>query len=597
LAGPVVSGEALLTAPRRSTGPTSVASVLAVAPLAAEPPRRKRIAVSELIESASGPISSLAVIGLDDDVDVAAAIARARALAGDNLDGELEALAEVSAAPLEISIEAASAELARQLGGSAVRRDRSARWVTPPATTTATAPAVVEPAPVREPEAPAPERAAELVQEPVPVTPVSEAAPEPEPEPSADEIHSIDEFDLEDAEHTELGGSPLGSRTLDHGHGAGSPAIDHATLAARLDAQLAAAEAEADADELELASELGLAAQPTDDVDDDGSAHDLSLEEIDDFEILAEADADEEHLLAMYGEQHAPGGRGVHGHVPAARLPSEIDFAARLDLGDESDRHVVSAHESATHHFADEPSDRHADGSGHELDDELPLPDPHADSAVHALAGFDASDEPAADDEHDSFEAGDEPVDDDERDPFAPRPGVDPIFEPDSTDSFTLAGVPTDSLDLETPPPEPRPAPVSREPVVDRGPHRALAASPLPSLYDSPVEDFELEHALEALDVDLDDLAIPHAVTEGGGSLTGQGSQRDLAARPGAARSRSAPALGTGQEARRSQLASRSPMAAPPRAVGTGAISPHSRRGVARLPSDDGVEIDFDEDD
>jgi hypothetical protein len=38
-------------------------------------------------------------------------------------------------------------------------------------------------------------------------------------------------------------------------------------------------------------------------------------------------------------------------------------------------------------------------------------------------------------------------------------------------------------------------------------------------------------------------------------------------------------------------------MAAPPRAVGTGAISPHSRRGVARLPSDDGVEIDFDEDD
>src|SRR6185436_9441166 len=96
----------------------------------------KRVAVNEIIESASGPVASVAVgvPGLDDDVDVAAALARARSLAGTSPDAELDALAEAAAAPREISIEAASAELARQLGGHAVRRDRSARWAPPPAT-------------------------------------------------------------------------------------------------------------------------------------------------------------------------------------------------------------------------------------------------------------------------------------------------------------------------------------------------------------------------------------------------------------------------------------------------------------------------------
>jgi Tfp pilus assembly protein PilZ len=603
--------EALLTSPRRSTGPISVANVLAVAPLAAEPPRRKRIAIGELIDSASGPIANLAVAipGLDDDVDVAAAIARARALAGDGLDGELDGLVEASAAPLEISVEAASAELARQLGGSAVRRERSARWATPPATAAVAAePAIdresdaAEPAtdrardvpalafdrapdpdrppdtpdPARPPGAPDPEPAAAAVQELLPA-PVTERAPAVEPGPGADEIHSIDEFDLEDAEHTEMGGSPLASRTFEHGPGGGSSPIDHATLAARLDAQLAAAEAEADADELELASELGLPALRGDGADEDGSAHDLSLEEIDDFEILAEADADEGDLLAAYGDRGSPGDPEVHGSGPAVRLRSEADFAARLDLGDESDRYFVPADEFATRHVADGLSDHRP---GYELDDGLALSDPHADSAVHALARFGTGDEPP-----------DEPLDDDERDPFEPRLGVRPIFDLESTDSYTLAGVPTDSLDLDTPPPKLSPVPVSREPVLVSPP---AAAALRPSLYDSPVEDFELEHALEALDVDLDDLAIPHApsaphaVTE---------VSRDPAPGPGAARSRSGPASGTGQEVRRPPLASRPPVTTGPRAVGTGAISPHRSHGVVRLPSDDGVEIDFDDDD
>ena len=88
--------------------------------------------IQELIASASGPVVMRPLPELDEQVDVAAAIARARVLAGSDLDAELEALRDAQAAPIEISIEAASAELARQLGGAAVRRDRSAGWAAPP---------------------------------------------------------------------------------------------------------------------------------------------------------------------------------------------------------------------------------------------------------------------------------------------------------------------------------------------------------------------------------------------------------------------------------------------------------------------------------
>src|ERR1700753_1233309 len=96
--------------------------LLAVAPRAPEPPRRRRAAVSEVIERASGPIAVAGgnVPGLDDNIDMSAALGRARPLPGGRADAELDALADASAAPLPISIEAASAELAKQLGGSAV---------------------------------------------------------------------------------------------------------------------------------------------------------------------------------------------------------------------------------------------------------------------------------------------------------------------------------------------------------------------------------------------------------------------------------------------------------------------------------------------
>ena len=145
LSSPLTSLETspVLTAPRRTTGPIAVAKAMVVAALGPEPPRKRRPAVHEVIERASGPVAAIAttVPGLDDDVDVAAVLARARVLAGGDMEAELEALRDAAAAPIEIGVEAASAELARQLGGAAV--DRSARWAPPP-TTIATAP---EPAP------------------------------------------------------------------------------------------------------------------------------------------------------------------------------------------------------------------------------------------------------------------------------------------------------------------------------------------------------------------------------------------------------------------------------------------------------------------
>ena len=167
------------------SGPVGVAkvrepAVAAVAPLGAEPVRAKRPRPADIIAKVgdSGPVAPLP--GLDDQsIDVAKVIARARALAAaagaGELEAELEALKEQHAAPVEIGVEAASAELARQLGGVGVaRRERSARWVPPPAVT-------IVPVAKAEPDNPPPEPAPEPARvapergEPEP------AAPEPEP--------------------------------------------------------------------------------------------------------------------------------------------------------------------------------------------------------------------------------------------------------------------------------------------------------------------------------------------------------------------------------------------------------------------------------
>lgn len=95
--------------------------------LAPEVVRAKRPRLADLLARAerSGPVGAATELPeLDQHVDLERAMARARALAGGNdLDAELSALRESAAAPLaEITIEAASAELARQLGGVSVSK-------------------------------------------------------------------------------------------------------------------------------------------------------------------------------------------------------------------------------------------------------------------------------------------------------------------------------------------------------------------------------------------------------------------------------------------------------------------------------------------
>ncbi|HMG56495.1 MAG TPA: hypothetical protein VK601_23505, partial [Kofleriaceae bacterium] len=444
-------GEALLTAPRRATGPMTVAKVAAIAPLAPEPPRRRRIAVSEVIERASGPVASasIALPGLDDDVDIAATIARARALAGGSLDADLEALCEIAAAPLEISIEAASAELARQLGGSAVRRDRSAGWAPPPATAIATAVADAPAAPERdvaEPDAIEPAAVEPAAVEPAAVEPAAVEPSQPLPVETSDEEHvEIALAELDNDEHTEMGDMPGGAAGFELPEDADEFGDDEAGLG-----QLTVAEDGPGYPGSELPLELG-------------------VDEFDDFEILAEADAGDADLLASHGEHDAsgehhrpveldpgdlgdlgdPGDPGDPGDAVVGR-PSELDFASRLDLGDDSDLYLGSPSDefSARHVIdllGDELTGQHAGAGPGGRIGRSPAPDPHLLSAGAALAAFETDD---PDDPGDPADPDDDSRVTDDPDAYDSQARVRPIFEMDPSSSFTLAGIPSDSIDL-----------------------------------------------------------------------------------------------------------------------------------------------------
>jgi hypothetical protein len=577
---------------------------MAVPALAPEAPRRKRVAVKELIESASGPIGAVTVPGLDDDaeVDVAAVLARARVLAGD-LDAELAALVEEngSAVPLAISIDAASAELAKQLGGYAVRRDRSAGWATPPAivdssvateadtkavadAAAAIATAFVETAPPRPDSEPAIVHAIPIAPEPElepEIKPVAQVSPDhdddgdrvmrvrddddsgvrlderpsvirqvfpvdhdeelpPEPmihddadpdeleaalapehevdaEQIADEIHQLDESDFEEVENTQVGAEAVYGRPHD----------DEA--ADRLDRELAAAENEPD--DLGLSEfERGMATHaragdfseeehvsgfgehrryesaPVDaatyDGEQDGvieagpNEFELPSEEdpeadaleIDDFEILAEADAEDEDLLASHGEQDISGAVSAAMQVEVMR-PSTADFASRLDFGEDSADLYLPPNMYRGRHddFAHEPGEV----------------DPRIASAGHALAGFE-------DPDHDPLAGFDMQTP-------RPRRAMSPD-ESSSSASFTIAGE-ASPADLEFDAPHAAFPPLhefDQSDVIEPAKHGLPMAK---SYRNEPRQNTDdLENALEALDVDLDDLAIPHARTELPGS-------------------------------------------------------------------------------
>ncbi|MEO7097453.1 MAG: hypothetical protein ABI175_29600, partial [Polyangiales bacterium] len=616
--------EALLTAPRRQSGSIAVAKLHVIEALGPEPARRKRPLVHEVIESASGPIVSMvSVPGLDEDVDVGAVLARARALAGGNLDAELEALREISAAPLEISIEAASAELARQLGGRAVnKKDRSARWATPPATISAPvevkaepqAQPIVEPVvePVPEPEpaldtAPSvpaiantptfiddedsgPLHAAPVedkVEDSIAANPAAQliddnvdpqafedreaSANEVDPDQIADEIHQLGEEDFEEVEHTQIGAMPSSAPEPEPGfqhHAFVTEPAAAAELERSLDQHMAEAEAEADADDLGISGAYAMPA-PADDVPQETEGDDEEIDEIDDFEILAEADAADADLLSAHGEadagEVAPEPRApaqlVESQPEHERRPSHADFVSRLDLSDE---------------FEAAPE---ADAPEGDLD-------PRQVSAGHALAAFDEPDEPVR------------------RSPFD-EPGSygdGPSGTPDDLDvdsQYTLAGdlPPPDAVfdaphtgfgghrayeddEDEIDPHFPRPHSFDQSDVPEAVPVRrakrvgdpyalrppATVTGPPPAAGD---EGFDLETALEALDVDLDDLSVPHE-------------------RPSADPLPRAPSVGP---------RSRTPSMRPPSQQRAASRSSGSIKVPAVRPTtDDGVLIQFDDD-
>jgi Tfp pilus assembly protein PilZ len=597
----------VLTAPRRASGPIAIAKVHAVAALAPEPARKKRPALQEVIDRASGPVAAVTVNlpGLDDDVDVAAVMAMARSLAGSDLDAELEALRDSSAAPIAISIEAASAELARQLGGVAVTKRG---WAPPPPVEDAKpAPIVVEdvkPAPVGgdaavdaaasiveaaapivdeaaprvdeaaprvDEAAPRVDEAAPRVDEAAPIVDeaalrVDHAAPEPvvdvtarpivveeatptpvevptpeapafvaastevetvepsletpvtpefalsdeddvpgedhevDPEQIADEIHQLGEDDFEEVEHTAIGTEPPQPESEPELTPVYTEPGVAAAIEASLDQQLADADSEPDdlgfappAAYVEPAyNEHSVAAAPI-----EPDYNEEELEEIEDFEILAEADEEDADLLASHGEHEASGSGAVYpDHEPPPepepeRAPepaprasydysrhSDPDFHARLELSDEHPRAPAID----------------------EDDDEPPLHlDPRELSARNAMAAFE---EPQNTYEPMSEFAlgGDIPADEFDS-PHADfnKPSAYARAAP------VVSGFPPlsrfDESDIHAPAPE-------REPRYLR-PQEQTAPPPRKG-----EDGYDLETALEALDVDLDDLAIPHAKTE-----------------------------------------------------------------------------------
>ncbi len=613
----------VLTAPRRASGPIAIAKVHAVSALGPEPPRKKRPALQEVIDRASGPVAAVTVNlpGLDDDVDVNAVMAMARALAGSDLDAELEQLRDSASAPIEITVEAASAELARQLGGVAVRRG----WAPPPPVEESKPIAAREPIDHVEPatdvvanqepatesnglakaepaapeavvEAPASDAAVEALPSEAVVeapasdavveasapevepesTPVSEPPPEPEaaafvaattdvepateppaasmtpefalsdeddvpgedhevdPEQIADEIHQLGEEDFEEVEHTAVGTEPPEPEPPPMYT---EPAVA-AAIEASLDQQLADADAEPDDlgfsqhayAEQPAYAEPGYAEQPAyaepgyaepayaepayaepayaepayaepayaepayadpATVEPVAEYNEEELEEIEDFEILAEADEEDADLLSAHGEQEASGSGAVYPDhepqpepVPRASYDyarhSDPDFHARLELSDEHPRAPV--------HDED--------------DDEPPLHlDPRELSARNAIAAFEE-----------------------------PQNAYEPMNELSLGEDLPADDFDSPHADFNKPSAYARAAPVGFPPLskFDESDVHSIAPEAEPRYLRSQQtapppkkgdDGYDLETALEALDVDLDDLSIPHAKTERGPTI------------------------------------------------------------------------------
>jgi hypothetical protein len=674
--------EPLMTSPRRTSAPMAVARESSIPALAPEPVKRPRPRISELIAKSAGAVAATpADDNADVEVDVASALARARALATGDLDKELEALKDSASAPREISIEAASAELAKQLGGSAVRRDLRAKIAPPPtvaegtaqtltvtAATAASEPATAASEPAIDPPRPLPtvevppkgrtqplprikplaplssiaplpaqptflvETKSEPALEPVaewesavptvastePPGAMAEAKPEPkleakpetvrrpetpnptylrastadiaeaidaidalddvaapvamatqpamddeparpssssmdvaiddafkatmrpdtpipEDRPDPDEfeaatagpsaeitplphevVHQLSELDMEDVEHTNVGAAPEGYNPDD--------------LADQLERHLADAEAEAEAELRAAIDEASGGVRAPSNADASQSEIDeFEIEEVSDFEIIAEADADDADLLLADGERDASQDAAEPIAEEPPLRPSQ-DFASRLDLGD------------------DDLSGDHAP-----MPERRPLDNPVTPSSGYLLSAFDDR----LHEEPQSFE--EEPLDFD-------RPSERYRYQPRSFDPLP---------DLDAPMGGRPPAEEFDEPHAGFGQRRYESE---PAAAQEPSRDVELERTLSALDVDLDDLSLPHA--------------RPLTPSPssGALRSRSpsGPTAHVDPPRTKQPTPARSiPEAAPP--AGSGRVH-------RRASTEDGILIDFEDD-
>jgi hypothetical protein len=356
-----------------------------------------------------------------------------------------------------------------------------------------------------------------------------EPASEVEPEQIADEIHQLEDEDYEEVEHTQIGAMPDGPG-FEHHAFVTEPAVA-AELERSLDAHLAEAEAEAEADDLGISGAYELPqADPAEAMD--AQAPEDEIDEIDDFEILAEADADDADLLASHGEADAS---GSHGLVTPDREPeadpeieppprlSAADFVSRLDLSDEFEAAPAAEPEDARPF-----SERHAGFS--ELDPALGELDPRALSAGHALAAFDEPElERSAFDEPASYQDGPsgnpDEVDADSQFTVAGQlPPADSLFDAphsgfagqheESLPGFApLRGFDeSDVIENRAPPRRTKP---SSETHQLRNPR---SAAPQPG-----DDGYDLETALEALDVDLDDLSVPIELPASQSRLASQG--------------------------------------------------------------------------
>lgn len=622
---PVESHAPVLAGARPSAGPLAVAKgerrsgqLAAISPLAPEPARARRPQVAELIARASersGATASVAsAVALDDHaVDLERALVRARVLAGGEVDGELAALREQTAAPIEISVEAASAELARQLGGQPIaRRDRSAsaRWAPPPPiedvlTKRAEAPAAVA-APVvpasAEPGAPAAAVAPVAAVAAVPAV-IAVVATEAEPAVVAPEAEPAVVAPAQTSSALDplaraapiTAAAPVHAGTSELADLAATPAeLDAAAELAQLEAALSGPLVNTKETLLEQSphdSYIPLDVERLDerdlvDDDDDGGeytqigvapeaepiqrAHgDLTIDRLDEHLTAAEAEADAELDADSFvgerpvrGDDSFVGERTARGDDFDAEEISDLDVLAEADADDAD---LLSADGEADASGSHPPAPSHRDSqfdfaSRLDLDDEsvagAPIVDPaHADALD--------LDEPSIDEFDDRHASGG----------FHELGGFDP-----PSSSYTVSqnlraqsvdfgdrGF-ADELDVAVP------TPLSNPPAPP-----PPSASPEPSTLRAPAHQVDLDSALDALD--LDDLAMPRASSE-----PAPPTER----RPG--RKPRPPS-----ETEYSVVSKRKPSAPPAQASPPPTIAPRPTR-LPRAETEDGVLIDFDDD-